>query len=272
MVLWISLPRAPDSFTVRVLKSWTAALGVVLLQRTVRCRLAKIAKRNRTPTSMLGEWKGHLAKIAQDLSSKTIQRWAMYALLVNVCPWHDHDMPWPSTTLGTAPKITSSRWILSEPSTSEPFCEAPQWLQGVRWRITYACLRQFCWAAKMISNVQNVHVPQRAIVLVVTLTRGKTKNNTSTIYSKAAPIRYTTCVLCKKNMREKNIPTHSNSLLHHLRSLAFHQPKSVDTKAYTSEGGGIRRGLQVGPGQWCTWNSMEYRMVWHGGLWTWQFQ
>lgn len=73
-------------------------------------------------------------------------------------------------------------------------------------------------------------------------------------------------------MRETNIPTHSNSLLHHLRSLAFHQPKSVDTKAYTSEGGGIRRGLQVGPGQWCTWNSMEYRMVWHGGLSTWQFQ
>lgn len=41
----------------------------------------------------------------------------------------------------------------------------------------------------MISNVQNV--PQRAIVLVVTLTRGKTKNNTSTIYSKAPhPLHY----------------------------------------------------------------------------------
>ena len=61
-------------------------------------------------------------------------------------------------------------------------------------------------------------------------------------------------------MKAENISTYSKS--HYFitcLSLAFHQSRSVlDTKTYTSEGGGIRRGLQVGPGQWCRWNSMEY--------------
>ena len=70
----------------------------------------------------------HLAKFSQDRSGKTIQGWAMYPQVVSMGPWHDHDIPWPFS----APQMTSSHgWIVSEPSTSEPFCEAPHWLQRV---------------------------------------------------------------------------------------------------------------------------------------------
>ena len=98
MVLWISLPRAPDSFTVRVLKSWTAALGVVLLQRTVRCRLAKLLKGTEHQLRCLGSGRDISPKLHKIFQAKLfsvgpcMRCWSMCALdMTMTC--HDHPRP-----------------------------------------------------------------------------------------------------------------------------------------------------------------------------------